>query len=150
MKLGKAFVVASIAVLSVLASAQSVTGQWKGKLILDPGTMAKMKQLGQKTYEGALKSIQEMKFVLNLNSAKTFKIEIAGGMGKSGPRTAEGTWKQKGSAITLHVTKSDGKAPTGRNPDQTLKVSKDGKTLSMEPVGGGMPGQPSPKVVFTR
>lgn len=150
MKFYRLTLVASIAVLGALACGQSVTGQWKGKLIIDDATMAKVKKMGQKVYEGAVKSVKDMKFTLTFNSAKTFKIQIAGGMGQMGPQNAEGTWKQKGSAITLHITKQNGKAPTGKNPDQTMTVSKDGKTLTMVPSGGGMPGQTPPKVVFTR
>ena len=138
------------------AQAQDITGAWKGKLKVDLSKLPKPKDATQqKQMDDVVKMISGIKVDLTMKANKTFTLKVAGlpqapaGNGKAAPsgQNAEGTWTQKGSVITLKITKSNGAAPKGENPPQTMNVLDGGKRMELEPSNSrGMGG----KIIFSR
>jgi hypothetical protein len=143
--------VVAIASIGVAYGQANITGAWVGKVHMDMSKMPKVTDPNQKKMmEGIVNSVKSMRMHLNLKGNKTFSMKVTGipagpnaTAKKPADQTAEGTWSQKGSTITLKVTKANGAAPKGQNPPQDLKVV--GKTLELN--NAAMPGA---KVVFSR
>lgn len=143
--------VAAAAIASIcVAYGQAITGAWTGKIQMDMSKLPKVTDPNQKKMlDGLMTSVKAMRMHLNLKSNKTFTLKVTGipagpnATKKPTDQTAEGTWSQKGSTITLKVVKANGAAPKGQNPPQDLKVV--GKTLELN--NASMPGA---KVIFSR
>lgn len=132
------FAVALIATAS-LASVK-VTGKWKGHVSIDMNQIPKnLPDAQRKQIITQLTLIKAVAITLNLKSDNTFTQTATGGPLKK-PKTASGTWKLAGNALTLTADKKSQMGAT--NNSQTLTVSKDGKKMTGGAGGGS--------VVFTR
>lgn len=151
---------AALAAFSLIAaaSAQNVTGVWKGKVDFDMSSLPKGQNAEQQKQmvEAVKKMMGNMTMKLTLNANKTFTMVVTGipQMGganapKQKDQTAKGTWTQKGNALTLKITEANGEKPKGDNQPQTLTISKDGKSMTMVPKTPGAQMGKS-KIVFTR
>ena len=130
-----------------LASAANVTGNWNGHMVLDgPPKMADPSQ--QKMANQMAAMLKQLKVTLTLRPNKTFalNVEAPKGNGFKG-RTVEGTWKQDANNVTITPTKEDGKPKA--SPPESIAISKDGNTLTLDPTKKGAKG-PKGKIVFTR
>jgi len=77
-----------------------------------------------------MEQIKKMTFKLTMKANKTFKIDVPPMMGGKG-QTGEGTWSQKGSAITLVTTKQNGQPPKNSKP-QTMTIDSSGKKMILK------------------
>lgn len=133
--------------LAAVAFAASPVGNYSGKIVLDKSKLPKGQNAQQqKMIDDGIAQVAKMKVDLAIKSNKTFNITMSGGP-LSKPSTAEGTWSQSGNTVNLKTTKQDGKKVEGKaGQTQTMTMSKDGKTLTLDGASQGMPG----KMVFTR
>ncbi len=156
-RFGKWIAVISLVAAVGAAQAQNVTGAWNGKLAMDMSKLPKAADATQqKQMDAIAKMLKGIKVNLALNANKTFTMKVTGmpampgaANGQKAPsgQTAEGTWSQKGSVITLKITKANGTAPKGANPPQDMKILDGGKRMELEPSNSrGMGG----KIIFTR
>ncbi len=140
--------VTTAAIMTAAIASTNVTGAWKGKILLDVSKMPKAQNpQQQQMMDGVLAGIKKMSINLSLNANKTFTMSASGLPQNAPNKKAEGTWTQSGNALTLKITKEDGKAPTMKQEPQVITVSADGKTLTMVPKNAGPMGG---KIVFTR
>lgn len=144
-------VVVAVASIAVAHGQTKVVGAWTGKIEMRASKAPKLTDPNQKRMmDGLLAQIKALRMRLNLNANKTFTLKVTGapatpkGSAKSArEQVGEGTWSQKGSVITLKLTKANGAAPKGQNPPRYLNVV--GKTLEMN-----NPAMQGAKVVFSR
>jgi hypothetical protein len=115
-----------LATAAVGAFAQSPVGSWNGKLSVDSMPKAQTPDQ-QKMVNQIMEQVKKMTFKLNMKANKTFTIDVPAMMGGKAQK-AEGTWSQKGSAITLVTTKQNGTAPKNSKP-QTMKIDASGKKM---------------------
>ena len=111
------------------AFAQSPVGSWNGKLSVDSMPKAQSPEQ-QKMMAQIMEQIKKMTFKLTMKANKTFKIDVPPMMGGKG-QTGEGTWSQKGSAITLVTTKQNGQPPKNSKP-QTMTIDSSGKKMILK------------------
>lgn len=135
----------AIALTTSAFAAPKLVGAWKGHIDLKADLNSVPAQQRAMVSQ-VLGQIQKTTLSIELKANKTFVETVKSPMGP-GPQTKEGTWSLNGNQIVTVATKLNGKpAPKGM-PNETLIVSKDGKTLSIAlPARGGVTG----KITFTR
>lgn len=151
----KSLVAGATLFVAAAAIAQSgVGGAWKGKVQLDESKLPKVTDPKQKEMMNKIiAGVKKMTLHLDLKSNKTFTLKasdvpVPPNGQKPKNDTAEGTWSQKGSVITLKFTKTAGMNPQGGNQPQDLKVLDGGKKLEMIPKTPT--GAANGKIIFTR
>ncbi len=109
----------------------SPVGTWKGGMQIDRSKLPKPKNdQERKGLEQAIAQMKKASFTIVIKADKTYSGEISG----AGPKTVrtEGKWTQTGSTLKLQRTKFNGEAQKGTMPPQIVKISADGKTLTLE------------------
>jgi hypothetical protein len=138
----------SVLLLSVLlfavATAASVVGSWKGKVVLDTSKMKK-----------ALNAAEQQRQQQMINSSKSLALTLvfkkdgtysATATGAPQGTTDSGKWSQSGNTIT--VTSSRKLANGTPSKPESFTMSANGKMLSM-PLPGTNMGVTG-KIIFTR
>lgn len=110
--------VALLASATVLAEA-SIVGTWRGSLSI---TVKSLSAGQERPVESQLNIAKDAVIQMTINRGGTYTASWKGISGQK-DKSEKGTWKLKGDKVTFHNT-------TKREPDATLIVSKDGKTMS--------------------
>lgn len=140
---------AMVATLVSATLAASPVGSWVGKIVLDkaPAIPKDATPEQKKMMTSMIEMMKKMQFTLKVNKDKTFTITTPPMMGQPANK-GEGTWTQKGSTVTIKMTKDNGKPVTGPKANsRDLTLSADGKKLTLSSKGQG---QGQGKLVFTR
>lgn len=136
---------AMVATLVSATLAASPVGSWAGRLVIDnmPKLPANATPEQKKQIQTMLDQVKKYRISLVIKSNKSFNVS-APAMGPMPAQTAEGTWTQIGTKLTLKTTKENGKPATGPNAKpQDFTYSADGKTITSTKMGMG-------KIIFTR
>lgn len=132
----KLVVLLALAAVTVSAFAQNPVGAWKGKVQLEKANLPKAQNAEQqKMIDKMLAQVKSMTLNLNMKANKTFTIDVPSMGGQPGMK-GEGTWSQKGNAITLVTTKQNGKPPKTSKP-QTMKIEPGARKMTLTNNEGG-------------
>ena len=129
----KPMLLVSLAIASAMSFAEAnIVGKWRGTFSITlPSTLTPEQK---KMAEGQVAAVKKAVILMTVNKGGTYTAVSKGIPGQK-DESETGTWKIKGDQVTFKNAK---------DPEQTVTLSKDAKTMTMTLPGG------AGKLVFTK
>lgn len=122
---------AAILLLACCAyAAPNAAGTWTGTIVLDMKVIGTPKNAEeQERFDQRYTPLKKLKFVYVLKPGGAF-TGMATGIPTQPAQRSSGLWLQSGDKVTMSTKLLNGKPPPrGARTDQTLTMSRDGKTM---------------------